>query len=194
MTTKDKSSSAEERGMQMMATPMKDIPPLAMAYARHLGQKFGMCGEVFLTAWCHYAQAIENLPCSDDLYKMDGISREWFEANAPAYGEMVAKHDIPEPKPTDLLRKLILDSTQDVSVREKALNDLLEGAGQDERYVAFDQGYVCAVADIIKSHGDETLARDVLMGLGPVDWTKIDKRDLDTLLEAKLVEVSKVRG
>lgn len=71
-------STAEERGMEMMLIPMKDLPPLAKEFAEHLCRQVGMCMEVLLTAWTVYAQCVEELPCGDELYIARPQDREWF--------------------------------------------------------------------------------------------------------------------
>lgn len=48
----------------------------------------------------------------------------------------------------------------------------------------FIQGYVCAVAEIIRTHDQPTIARDVLKGVGKVDWRTIDEFDRETLRKA----------
>jgi hypothetical protein len=53
--------TAEDRGMALMHVPMKDLPPLAMEFAKKLCREVGMCGEVLLTAYCVYAQCVEGL-------------------------------------------------------------------------------------------------------------------------------------
>jgi hypothetical protein len=59
---------------------------------------------------------------------------------------------------------------------------------------AFVQGYVCAVAEIVRLHGQETVARDVLKGLGKgVDWSGIDECDIETLRDASLIELDSGR-
>lgn len=61
-------STAEQRGMEMMLIPIRDLPELAKGYAKRLCDKVGMCGETLLTAWIVYAQIVEKLPCTDSLY------------------------------------------------------------------------------------------------------------------------------
>lgn len=73
---------AEERAMEMMNVPRKDLPPLAREYASHLCGKFGGCMEVFITAYAHYAQCIERLECQDGLYRADSTAEAWFEGKA----------------------------------------------------------------------------------------------------------------
>lgn len=51
---------------------------------------------------------------------------------------------------------------------------------------AFTQGYVCAVANIISTHGEDVIARDVLRGAGHVNWKIIDDYDRDILAKAGL--------
>lgn len=60
--------TAEKRGMEMAMMPMGKLPPLALAYAKDLCSRVGMCGEVLISAWTTYAQLEEKLPCTDDLY------------------------------------------------------------------------------------------------------------------------------
>jgi hypothetical protein len=45
----------------------------------------------------------------------------------------------------------------------------------------FNQGYVCAVANIVKMHGEDSIARDVLRGAGRIDWSEIDQYDREIL-------------
>ncbi len=70
--------TAEERGAEMMMTPMKDLPPLALKFAKKLCQEVGMCGEVLMTAWTVYAQCHEGLTCTDSLYMARREDRIWF--------------------------------------------------------------------------------------------------------------------
>jgi len=51
----------------------------------------------------------------------------------------------------------------------------------------FEQGYVLAVAEIVRTHDNIRIARDVLRGIGEVDWATIDEADIKTLTEAGLV-------
>ncbi len=74
--------TAEARGMEMMNLPMSSLPPVARAYAKKLCDEVGMCTEVLLTAWTVYAQCVENLPCSDFLYRARPQDFEWFKQQA----------------------------------------------------------------------------------------------------------------
>ncbi len=71
--------TAEERGAQMMSVPIGQLPPIAVEFARDLCRQVGKCGEVLLTAWTIYAQCVENLPCTDDLYLARGVDETWFQ-------------------------------------------------------------------------------------------------------------------
>ena len=52
----------EERVDQLFfEIKMCDLPPLAYDYAKHLCQKYGMCGEVMVTAYAHYVELVEGL-------------------------------------------------------------------------------------------------------------------------------------
>ncbi len=75
------------RAHAMMVVPMRDNPPLAYKYAHYLCTEVGGSLEVYLTAWAHYAQAIEGLACDanpegcERWYVLDDRGREWFEKN-----------------------------------------------------------------------------------------------------------------
>jgi hypothetical protein len=73
---------AVERGVQLATIPMKDVPPLAIEFLRHLAKKVGMCGEVCITAFAVYAQCVEGLPCDDDLYRARPEDIEWFSGKS----------------------------------------------------------------------------------------------------------------
>lgn len=73
-----KQKDALERGMEMLAVKIKDVPPIAREFADYLCNEVGMCIEVFLTAYTAYAQCVEGLPCSHDLYVVSAGHREWF--------------------------------------------------------------------------------------------------------------------
>lgn len=72
--------TAEERGKEMMHIPIRNLPPLARDFANHLCNQVGMCMETLLTAWTVYAQCVEGLQCTDELYKARDIDKEWFFA------------------------------------------------------------------------------------------------------------------
>jgi len=73
--------TAEEKGMEMMQVPMRVLPPLAIRFADKLCSEGGACMEVILTAFTVYAQCVEGLPCSDNLYKARDQDIEWFETH-----------------------------------------------------------------------------------------------------------------
>lgn len=74
--------TAEERGIEMMHIPIKDLPKLAREFANHLCKLLGGCGEVLLTAWTVYAQVVEGLTCSDSLYMAREEDKQWFAEEA----------------------------------------------------------------------------------------------------------------
>lgn len=53
--------------------------------------------------------------------------------------------------------------------------------------IEWERGYICAVANIIHTHGDTVIAKDVLMGCSNPDWTHIDSYDVKTLVKAGLI-------
>ena len=60
-------------------------------------------------------------------------------------------------------------------------------ASDDRLGLAFTQGYICAVASLVKMHGEDTMAKDLLGGIGKVDWKNIDEYDRNILREAGLL-------
>lgn len=74
----ENTTTAMERALQMMATPMNQLPLLALEHAEEQCRKLGMCAEVLLTSWAAYAQCVEDLPCDDDLYQDCPGDKAWF--------------------------------------------------------------------------------------------------------------------
>lgn len=74
----DTKGDAVARAVALMTTPMSQVPPLAIGYARHLIAALGISGEVYLTAFAAYAQCAEGLECSDDAYAATPEARRWF--------------------------------------------------------------------------------------------------------------------
>ena len=71
--------NASNRADKLMLTPMNDVPAPAIAYAKYLGKKYGMCGEVYMTAFAHYAECFEGVEKSDDsLYAANDEARAFF--------------------------------------------------------------------------------------------------------------------
>jgi len=70
---------AVKRAGKMFLMPMNKLPESALDYAQFLSEKYGMCGEVLLTAFAHYAQSVEGLQCAiDSGYKIDDVGKAWF--------------------------------------------------------------------------------------------------------------------
>lgn len=63
----------------LMLTPMNQTPQIARDYIKYLSSKYGFCGEIAVTAFYHYCQAILKLKTQDNLYKIDKEGREWFK-------------------------------------------------------------------------------------------------------------------
>jgi hypothetical protein len=59
----------------------------------------------------------------------------------------------------------------------------MSGAPED---IGFDRGYCCAVANILRTHGDTVIARDVLRANEPGDWNDIDTSDRDIIEKSGL--------
>lgn len=73
-TTKD----AVERAQEFFSKPGREIPKLAFVYAQELCRRYGGCCEVIISAYAHYAQLEEGLPCNDDLYCTSEEDKELF--------------------------------------------------------------------------------------------------------------------
>lgn len=52
---------------------------------------------------------------------------------------------------------------------------------------AFQRGYVCAVATLVKSHGADVEADELLRALGSINWRWIDQYDKDNLKEGGII-------
>lgn len=76
--------TAEQRASQLFQLKTSAVPPLALEYAKHLCSKYGGCGEMFITAYSHYAQAVEDLESHDSLYTIDLDGQQWFNEHAMA--------------------------------------------------------------------------------------------------------------
>lgn len=72
-------SPALKRAYEMMEQPIGQLPWLAVEYMRQVSREVGFCGEVGLTAYCAYAQCVEGLECTEDLYQVEEQDRRWFE-------------------------------------------------------------------------------------------------------------------
>lgn len=55
--------------------------------------------------------------------------------------------------------------------------------GQEEMQSRFEQGYICAVANLLNLFDEPTIAQNVLNELGEPDWSKISEEDKHTLRE-----------
>ena len=74
--------TAEERAHELFfETKITDVPLGALEYCKHLYKEIGVCSETCLTAYTHYAQAIEGLKTNDPLYVIDQAGQEWFRKN-----------------------------------------------------------------------------------------------------------------
>lgn len=70
---------------RMMQTPMNQLPPLAMDYLKDLAGRIGICGEVYVTAYAAYCQAVLKMPCSDPLYVIPPSEQVWWDKHINDY-------------------------------------------------------------------------------------------------------------
>jgi len=78
---KRNANKAVEKAMKMMKIQIGDIPKPAFEYLDYLQRRVGFCGEVCLTAYAHYNQAVLNMACNDNLYKLSKEGKKWFVRN-----------------------------------------------------------------------------------------------------------------
>ncbi len=84
--------NASNRADKLMLTPMKYVPAPAIAYAEYLGKKYGMCGEVYMTAFAHFAECYEGAEKSvDNLYVADNEARAFFSGYQAATETIIPK-------------------------------------------------------------------------------------------------------
>ena len=63
---------------KMMTTPMNELPEISIDYLKFLSSKYGFCGEMCVTAYAHYCQAVLGLPCDNPDYKINNEGTTWF--------------------------------------------------------------------------------------------------------------------
>ena len=61
------------------------------------------------------------------------------------------------------------------------LRQAVLSALRNERAIAFDQGFILAVAEIMRQHGEDVIAKDVLRANRPDCWDHIDGYDMEAL-------------
>jgi uncharacterized UPF0146 family protein len=76
--------------------------------------------------------------------------------------------------------KRLVDQFEVLSLRALRIH-AVEAALNRERQIAFDQGFILAVAEIMRTHGEDVIASDVLRANRPDDWGHIDNEDMKAL-------------
>ena len=74
----DKNLAVTKAGEMFYGTILRDIPKECIEYLTYLSSRVGICGEVYLTAFAYYNQAVLGMPCEDDLYKIPQEEKDWF--------------------------------------------------------------------------------------------------------------------
>ena len=72
---------AVEKAVKMLQLPMNKLPEAASKRLKKLSDEIGFCGETCITAYAYYNQAVLNLPCDDELYKIPANMLVWFKEN-----------------------------------------------------------------------------------------------------------------
>ncbi len=57
-----------------------------------------------------------------------------------------------------------------------------------EKPLTFEQGYVCAVATLLRMHGSEVEAKELLACMGSIDWKSIDEYDREIIKKHGLIK------
>lgn len=65
----------------MMSAKMNTISPIAIEYLKFISSKYGFCGEIMVTAFAHYCQAVLGLPCDSPDYRITEEGTKWFVDN-----------------------------------------------------------------------------------------------------------------
>lgn len=71
-------NQAVDEAVKMMGMPMNQLPEAAIEYLRHISIETGFCGEVCISAYAAYNQAVLGMPCEDELYKIPPVELRWF--------------------------------------------------------------------------------------------------------------------
>lgn len=71
----------DEKVSEMMLTPMNKLPELAVQYLRYMSSRVGFCGEVCVTAFSYYCQAILQMKCKNKIDKITPEAKKWFDEN-----------------------------------------------------------------------------------------------------------------
>jgi hypothetical protein len=74
-----------------MQIKMKDAPPLAVEFMNFLARKYGICGEICMTAYAVYAQIVEECVCRDDLYWPDLEAMRFFAERGHKYTDVTRR-------------------------------------------------------------------------------------------------------
>jgi hypothetical protein len=67
---------AKSRAIEILKTPITEVPPLALEFAKVLIEEHGcVTEEILILAYVAYAQCVENLPCYH--YELAAREEDW---------------------------------------------------------------------------------------------------------------------
>jgi hypothetical protein len=66
---------------KMMSQPTRELSQDALNYVNFMSKKYGFCGEIMVTAFAHYCQAVLGLPCDNPDYRITPEGTQWFLDN-----------------------------------------------------------------------------------------------------------------
>ena len=53
-----------------------------------------------------------------------------------------------------------------------------------EQEIVFNQGFVCAVTQLVSMYDQPSMAQEILKSAGHIKWSTIDEADKDVLIKA----------
>lgn len=72
-------TTVNDRMNEIYQSKRSEWPPAVAAYVQHMGKKSGMCLEIMVTAFAHYAECYEGLPPHEDrAYRADDDGKAFF--------------------------------------------------------------------------------------------------------------------
>lgn len=69
----------DKKVQELMETPLGNVPMISREYIKFLSSRYGFCGEICVTGYYHYCQAVLKLRTNDDLYIITPEGEKWFE-------------------------------------------------------------------------------------------------------------------
>lgn len=85
-------TDAVNYAMEMMTIPLQNVPIEALKYLAFLGDRIGICGDVYVFVYAIHGQIAEKLPCDDEAYKMSSSHQTDYEQAQLEYERIVLEN------------------------------------------------------------------------------------------------------